>query len=380
MDLLKNFISVLTIAISNCSLYAKEHELIEESAGRVFSILREVVQEQIELMVIDNDLVINKVPMRGAWLHGNKFVRRLKQKGISRVDFSKGVTLPEIRQFITDISKNDGGVANYPHIKTGIVAVGTGGGGTGGVDFALDGISDFKEEQIEKLQAACHGISPFKQLKMSDLEEIVARFVATISREISILKLLSPVKTYSNYTYVHSINVAVLSIFQAEALGLKGKLLHDIGLAALLHDVGKLFIAKEVLEKNGPLDKKEFEAITNHPSYGAAYLAKIDGVIRIAPIVAFEHHRKYDGSGYPQLTVNEKTQHLFSQIVAVSDFFDALRSWRPYRKSLDVNEVLALMKKNAGTDFNPHLVDSFTRTFLMATASEEAGVEPALNS
>ena len=375
MDPLKNFISVLTIAISNCSLYAKEHELIEESAKKVFSILTELEIGQIELMIIDDDLVINKVPLRDARLHGNNFMRRLKRKGISRVDFLKGITADEIKQFIIDISKNANGVKNHPHITTGSVGLNAGSSSVGGIDFAIDRLSNFKEEQVEKLKEVYHQASPFKQLKMSDLEEIVARFVATVSKEISILKLLSPVKSYSNYTYVHSINVAVLSIFQAESLGLKGKLLHDIGLAALLHDVGKLFVAKEVLEKNGPLDKKEFEEIMNHPSHGAAYLARINGIIRIAPIVAFEHHRRYDGTGYPTVSMNEKKQHLFSQIVAVSDFFDALRSWRPYRKSLDINEVLALMKKNAGTDFNPLLVDNFTRAFLMATADHEPRVD-----
>ena len=142
----------------------------------------------------------------------------------------------------------------------------------GGIDFALDmdRVSSFTEEQVEKLKEIYHTVSPFKKLRITDLEAIVARFVATISREISVLKLLSPVKSYSNYTYVHSINVAVLSIFQAESLGLRGKVLHDIGLSAVLHDVGKLFISKEILEKKGKLDEQEFAEITHHPSYGAA--------------------------------------------------------------------------------------------------------------
>jgi len=120
------------------------------------------------------------------------------------------------------------------------------------------------------------------------------------------------------------------------------------------------------LEKPGKLDEKEFAEMTNHAAYGAAYLAKIDDIIRIAPIVAFEHHRKYNGTGYPKLQTNEKKQHISSQIVAVSDFFDALRSFRPYRKSLEVDDVLALLKKNAGTDFNPFLVDNFIKAFLRA--------------
>jgi HD-GYP domain-containing protein (c-di-GMP phosphodiesterase class II) len=367
----KQFISALTIAISNCSLYEKEHELIEESAKKTFAMLNEFLNDRTEMMIIDNELVINKLPMRDARLHSTNLVKRFKKKGVSRIDFVKGITAAEIKQFITDLSTTDEAIQTYPHIKTGAVDVNTGSGtADSDIDYALDSLSSFPEEQVEKLKEIYHTVSPFKKLKITDLEAIVARFVATISREVSILKLLSPVKSYSNYTYVHSINVAVLSIFQAESLGLRGKLLHDIGLSAVLHDVGKLFISKEILEKKGKLDEKEFTEITHHPSYGAAYLANIDGIIKMAPIVAFEHHRRYDGTGYPALTMKGKKQHIASQIVAISDFYDALRSWRPYRKSLDTKEVLVLMKKNAGTDFNPMLVDNFVRAFLTAMAKQ----------
>jgi hypothetical protein len=372
----KQFITALTIAISNCSLYAQEHELIEESAKKTFVLLNAFLQDRTEMMIIENELVINKLPLRDARLHSTNLVKRFKRKGVSRIDFEKGITAAEIKQFITDLSTTDESIQTYPHIKTGIVDVGAGSSADssapGGTDFAIDmdSVSSFTEDQVEKLKQIYHTVSPFKKLKITDLEAIVARFVATISREISILKLLSPVKSYSNYTYVHSINVAVLSIFQAESLGLTGKELHDIGLSAVLHDVGKLFISKEILEKKGKLDEKEFAEITHHPSYGAGYLANIDGIIRMAPIVAFEHHRKYDGTGYPTLAMHGKKQHIASQIVAISDFFDALRSWRPYRKSLETKEVLVLMKKNAGTDFNPMLVDNFVRTFLKALAKQ----------
>ncbi len=373
MSSAKKFLTTLTIAISNCSLYAKENELIEEAAKKTFSSLTELLKDRVEMMIIDEDLIINKAPMRDSRLHTGKLLKLFKKKGISRAEFLKGISVAELQQFIVNLSKPDTEIQTYPHIKTGVVGidgVATGTGAKRAGNISIENVTDFREEQIEKLKVAFHSISPFKQLTMSDLEEIVARFVATISKEMSILKLLSPVKSYSNYTYVHSINVAVLSIFQAESLGIRGKLLHDIGLSALLHDVGKLFISKDILEKKGSLDEKEFTEITKHPAFGSAYLAKIENITRIAPVVAFEHHRKFNGTGYPRLSLQEKHPHIASQIVSISDFFDALRSWRPYRKSLETKEVLVLMKKNSGTDFNPLLVDNFTRAFLNATAKD----------
>jgi HD-GYP domain-containing protein (c-di-GMP phosphodiesterase class II) len=362
----KKFVTALNIAISNCCLYARDHSLIEESGRKTFSILNELLQEPVEMMVIDDDLVINKMPMREGTMQAKSLVRRFTRKSISRVDFLAGITPSEFNQFIITMSQSDSALCAFPHIRTGLVDVSTGRLKTESPLLEQD-LNRFKAEQIERLKAVYQNITPLKQIKLTELEDIVSRFVSTLGREISVLKLLSPVKSYSNYTYVHSINVSILSIFMAESLGLRGKLLHDIGLAALLHDVGKLFIEKDILEKNGPLDEQEFAAMTNHPAYGTAYLARIEGIASIVPIVSFEHHRKFDGTGYPKLKMGEKKQHPGSQIVAIADVFDALRSFRPYRKSLTKDEVLAIMKKGAGTDFNPFLVDNFISAFMKAT-------------
>ncbi|MEW6587335.1 MAG: HD domain-containing phosphohydrolase, partial [Nitrospirota bacterium] len=205
------------------------------------------------------------------------------------------------------------------------------------------------------------GVTPFKKLNIAGLEEIVVNFIITFRKEVSILKLISPVKSYSEYTYTHAMNVGVLSMFQAESLNIRDELLRDIGIAALLHDVGKLFIARDILEKKASLTGDEWEEVKLHPLYGARYLAKMDGLTRLAPIVALEHHMRYDGRGYPSPAINSKKQHLCSQIVAISDFFDALRSTRPYRRSLELKEVLSLMRTEGESGFNPFLLNNFVR-------------------
>jgi HD-GYP domain-containing protein (c-di-GMP phosphodiesterase class II) len=150
-------------------------------------------------------------------------------------------------------------------------------------------------------------------------------------------------------------------MFQAETLGIRDVLLRDIGIAALLHDVGKLFISKEILEKKDTLDQREWQEIRLHPLYGARYLSQIEGLTRLAPVVAFEHHVRYDGKGYPKLRLNRKKQHICSQIVAISDYFDALRSRRPYRRALEMKGVLSIMRQEASGAFNISLLDHFTR-------------------
>jgi len=345
------------IAISCYSLYSKEHEAFNELVKKSFLILNEILGERFEMMIIENDLIINKRPFRDNVIRKTNLMNRLKRKGIHRVDFSKGLSLSELKKFIIDIAEPGKGIMPYPHIKAGSIDVHLIKPGINNAD--MGGLYDSSSEILEKVKDIFHSTSPFKKLNIAGLDEIVLHFIATFKKEAKILELLSPVKSFSEYTYTHATNVAVLSMFQAISLGIKEDLLHEIGVAALLHDVGKLFIPKEILEKKGKLDDKEFAEIKKHPSYGARYLTKMDNLTRLAPIIAFEHHMKYDCSGYPRLQLHGKKQHILSQIVSISDFFDALRSRRPYRESLDARDIIILMKESVDVDFSPFLLSNF---------------------
>jgi HD-GYP domain-containing protein (c-di-GMP phosphodiesterase class II) len=349
-------------AISNSLLYSKDHASVNELTNKAFSILENIFKtsESLEIMVIEDDFVLNKKPVREIGLQTKNLIKRLKRKGISRIDLLKGITISELKQLVAELSTTEKSLKSYPHIKTGVIDVKVG-DVKKDIDLDSDGLSKFTSEQIDQLKEVYYDLTPFKKLNIAGLEEIVVNFLLTFRKEVSILKLISPVKTYSEYTYTHATNVAVLSMFQAETLGMRDDILRDIGIAGLLHDVGKLFISKETLEKTGALDDKEWEEIKLHPLFGAQYLAKMDNLTRLASIAAFEHHCRYDGQGYPHLDMTNRKQHLCSQIVAISDFYDALRSRRSYRRSLEINEVLTIMKSDSEGAFNPLLLDNFIR-------------------
>ncbi|RME66533.1 MAG: HD domain-containing protein [Nitrospirae bacterium] len=352
--------------MSNCSLYGPEHPAIDEYLKKALQVLEVAFKDNdvIEFMFVERDLVINKKPFKDRSVHVENFKKRLLRKGIQRIDISKGVDLKELHDFVSDIAMKDREVKQYPHIRSGVVDVITEG-------ISLDEIESLPfeptQEQLNKLKEVFTGVSPLKKLQVSGIEEIVLSFLVTLRKETNILQLLMPVKTYSDYTYTHAANVMALSVFQAKALGIEGALLHDIGIAALLHDVGKLFVSQEVLHKKGSLDEMEFAEMQKHPVYGAKYLSGHTELPVLAPVVAYEHHMRYDGRGYPRSTLRTKRQHLVSQIVMIADFFDALRSRRPYKESWKIKEIFALMKKNSGTVFNPVLVGNFARAFLAAT-------------
>ncbi|MBE0426629.1 MAG: HD domain-containing protein [Nitrospirae bacterium] len=369
METLKRFISIFMSAVSNCSLYSKEHAFVDELSRKALSILGELYKEadSLEIMILEDDLIANKMAVRDIGIQGLNLIKRLKRKGISRIDFLKGITLSELKQLVADISTTEKGAKPHQHIKVGVVDIRIGRFEID-KDFDIDSLSNFTSEQVEKVKREYNSISPFKKLKIAGLEEIVVQFSLMVKKEINILKLLCPARSYSENDYTHATNVSVLTMFQAQTIGVREEFLRDIGIAALLHDTGKLLIpgGGGFLKRQDSSEAEENEETEIHPLYGAQYLAKINGLTRLAPIVAFEHHLRYDGRGYPKLKGGNIKQHICSQMTAISDYFDNLRSRKPYKGALEIKEALSLMKTKDEGLFNPFLIDNFIRSIHLA--------------
>ncbi|MGE5893088.1 MAG: HD-GYP domain-containing protein [bacterium] len=362
----------LVTAISNCALYSVGHPIVRSLAEKSASLLKDLMGENDSygIMVIANELVFDQEPLRDKSLHIATFVKKIRKKGVTKLTFKKEVPAGEIVKLINDIADPAAVVSQYPHISTGLVEVRIGDANLKGI--SADELAAFQDEQMGKVKGVFSGVSRFKQLDIAGLEDIIINFVTVMHREANILSIMTPVRSYSEFTYTHATNVAVLSLFQAEALGMKGDYLHEIGIAALLHDVGKMFIATEILEKKGKLDQNEWEEMKKHTVYGAKYLIGIDGAPKIAVPAALEHHMGYDGSGYPETNFLKRKQHLCSQIIAVSDCYDALRAKRPYKKDYEIVDILAILRQGAGEKkYNPVLVDHFIRNLTKTISFRE---------
>ncbi len=344
-------ISHMVTALSNCSLYSERHPLVREFSEKALTVMEGLYSEDtLTLTVLGDSLVFNNSPITDKGAHISSFKRRLKRKGIEKIIIRKGLTPEEFIQFTAGVASSEK-VVSSPHLAVGMVEV----------KFSHEGtdVNTLMNENITKVKGIYQGIAKFKRLDMVSLEDAVAGFITTLKRETNVLRIVSPVKSYSEYTYVHATNVSVLTVFQAESLGMKGQDLHDAGMAGLLHDVGKMFVSKQILEKEAKLDVDEWNAIKNHPVFGARYLAALPDVPKLALVTAFEHHMKFDGSGYPDTKRRGRRQHIMSQMAAVADFFDALRAKRPYRAALESPTVVQFMKEASGKDFNPVLVENF---------------------
>jgi len=179
-----------------------------------------------------------------------------------------------------------------------------------------------------------------------------------LNNEISMVGLTT-IRDYDEYTFTHSVNVCIFSVALGKKLGLSKPQLCDLGMAALLHDVGKARIPPEVLNKAGKLDEHEWKVIQSHPWYGALTLFSMRGYEEIpyrSILVAHEHHMKSDLTGYPKV-VRPRTLGIFSRIVSVADGFDAATTRRVYQTvPIEPDQVLREMWENPNRGYDRVLV------------------------
>ncbi|HXX54338.1 MAG TPA: HD domain-containing phosphohydrolase, partial [Thermodesulfovibrionales bacterium] len=167
---------------------------------------------------------------------------------------------------------------------------------------------------------------------------------------------------YDEYTYHHSVNVSILSVALGQRIGLSRKALTDLGLVALFHDIGKMEVPPEILNKPTNFDDNEWKIVKKHPFWGVRAILKLKGLdstsIKTA-IVAFEHHLNYDMTGYPKIS-KPISLDFYSKIVSLADQYDAMTSSRVYsRNPLAPDKALSIMMERAGRELDPILFKFF---------------------
>lgn len=168
------------------------------------------------------------------------------------------------------------------------------------------------------------------------------------------------IKSYDNYTYSHSLNVGILGTMIASEVGITRNRLEDLALCALMHDIGKIDIPIEIINKNGPVTPEEFDVIKAHPQKGVERLRKCYNLSTEVLPGIMSHHEKVDGSGYPYGYEGRQIP-LFGRILAVADVYDALTSQRSYRKAWHPKEALEYIIAGSDSQFDCDLVQVFSR-------------------
>lgn len=194
--------------------------------------------------------------------------------------------------------------------------------------------------------------------KIDETKQLITNIVEEILDNKDAIVNLIDLKICDDYTFYHSVNVAVLSILLGTSIGLNKEQLYCLGLGAILHDIGKIFVDNNVLNKQGKLSDEEYKHIQNHSNYGYKYLKETYQIPSSSYIGVLQHHEKFDGTGYPTNKSKERIS-LFGRIIGITDVYDALTSNRPYRKALLPSEAMEYIMANGGTMFDINLTKVF---------------------
>jgi len=360
LEPLRTAVRYLVTAVSSAALYGFDHQQVVRlrEAARHNLTLALAAEPDISLDIIGDELLAGGFPL-DTGLYVGRFVEMLRARGIGHMRFLEGITAEELVSLAASLGGARKGeeLRSTEHVRLGRVEVRCKRTDEGSDQDPLAG---FTAEEVARITEIYEGVARGRKLRAAGIADIVGGLIAALREQARPLMALAPLRDMDEYTFAHSVNVCILNLAQAMSLGIDGPLLQEIGIAGLLHDIGKMFVPHEILTKPARLTDDEWRLMRRHPHQGARCLIETPGVPHLAAVVAFEHHMKHDFSGYPAVAPGWQ-RSLASEMTAISDFFDALRTRRAYRDPLELRQIAGMLLDQRGREFHPLL----TRNFLL---------------
>jgi putative nucleotidyltransferase with HDIG domain len=358
-ELLRRFAA----ALRSAQLYSKGHPIIGrnlESLSTAIQLLH-ALGPSITIGIVGDQIVVDDMPMTKVDTLGT-LVKRLQQAGVERVVIDRGVLLDELKVLVDAVSaaETSGAVGTMPtlaHVRVGRVTI------EQQVDGNLADMATMKQLYNEAVSAAGSIWDAAQTEGTPDVgvaKTMIDGLAQAVAQNRTALLALTTLKNYDNYTFTHMINVSILTMGQARGLGIDGALLRELGMAALMHDIGKVRTPLEILNKPDKLTTDEFAIMKRHTMDGAEILRKTPDVPTLAPVIAFEHHLRTDGTGYPD-GISRSSLNVGTMLCSIADVYDAMRSQRVYQGMLPSERVLEVLKRSDGKQFDQHLVRRFVQ-------------------
>lgn len=367
-DKVKRCFLLLMNAIQAGKIYSEDHPKFREFIDRLFAVLLELLENRKELAlgIVSGELAWEEEIFFELSQKLGSLISFLEENQVERIIFTQGLQLEELRKFIVLLARprrsaqtDENGLLSrdsFQNIRAGRLRAMVRSG-----DPAWES-DELKKKYLGSVKAVSQSLNLVLEEQEVDYLDLRFNLLKIMEdffgRHEELLNLVS-VKERDLITFVHLLNVSLLVMFFASKLGFSKDDVLDLGIAALYHDIGKLYISEKIIKKKGRLTEAEFQQIQTHPIIGASILEGYKESLGYLPMVAaFEHHLRYDLTGYPRLPYTRKP-HLASMMIAICDVYDALALKRSYKRDYPPDKIYEVMMMDRGKAFSPQLLDKF---------------------
>jgi len=374
------FVSAFYRLLRGTTLYNRKNLVIDRLTQECLQIINPVVKSEgrLSLKIVRDNFFFNNVMIQVkvdqySILKG--FLQEMRNRWIGELEFTEEIEGEKLKDFVYLLSAlEENNESNYLYVMRQLEHKGLEGVNVGKLEVFKDeevyvSSEDQKQyskevyfESISLVKDVVESVKHQKLLNVRKAKRLMQNAVNALVQDESTLLGLANIKNYDEAIFNHSVNVAIYAIAIGQRTGIPKKYLSHLGMAALFHDIGKTKIPKEILNKTGKLLPEELAMMRSHPIFGVETVMAMKewGELSSRMIdAAFEHHLKYDLTGYPKPT-HKRRLTLFGRIIAVADFYDTLVRPRGSNRFPYVSEkILGIMLERSGKDFDPALVKVF---------------------
>jgi len=381
---IEELITRLARAVQIIQMYGPQHNLAAESVDSLFALLTELLvrKKEITIGIIGDEFAYEKQPLFEYSQRKKGFIEYLKAKGANKISFYPGVDKPEIVQLSKILAAKHRSLDKPETIQALLTEAGIRHitiGDIGYVDRTkeipvsqkIHKPDESPEIQVRRnYQKSIHFLTKtFQELKsnqplnVQNARQIVDGLIKNMLTNKNLLLMLTSIKGQDENMFMHGVNVAVFTLLQAEVLGLEDKYLLDMGIASLLHDIGKLGLPSDAIKS---LEAKSQNELTEEDQKqqafqditGAKIMLESEGIPVLAAIAAFEHNIRYDMQGPPK-KIYGKSLNLVSMMLAISDYYDKLRRSPEYYMEGGPEKAYDTMMAESGKRLHPDLLENF---------------------
>ncbi len=357
----------LHILMKVSQIYDQKNVALDQVVKSTLELINQLLKSEspLSLQVIGDGIFINRKRLKvgvDSYI-GFKFVlEQLQKKRVGEIRIREALGEGTLKEFVYHLMNlSDGDENNAKQLKDDLTRLGI-------TSLSFEPLEIFEEDEffggqtdpkeagkrlffeaIGIIKGVVTGINQNQFINARKLKRMVQGAVNLMVKDESILLGLTTIKNYDEYTFNHCVNVAIYSLAVGRRLGFSKKTLSELGITALLHDIGKAKISKEIINKPDKLDDDEWRLMKEHPMLGVEMMLKIKQLGEMSPkmvIGVFEHHLSFDLTGYPRL-IRKKELTLFGKIVKIADCYDAMTTPRVYRsKTFLPEQALAIMVRD----------------------------------